>query len=272
MNDPRDDAPRFGRRTFTPAEAAEILAERNVDNRRMSKAVVDRYARDMRAGDWQLNGDPIRFALDGSLLDGQHRLAACVQSKTPLTAFVVWNLPPESQATMDDGRKRTMANTLEFAGHRRSAKTVASILRRAIIMENNGWTSSKRGPSPTKAEMSAYFEAEPMVAAAAEVADATRSHVRCAASTLGLAYLIFARINPVMANEFFRKLRTGVGLEEGDPVLVLRERLAREGSTRLATESDEVLAWFIIAWNATRKGRTIRILRHKQGDRFPVAS
>ncbi|MCM0619818.1 hypothetical protein [Nocardioides bruguierae] len=275
MNKPQQqlfDGPRSGRRTFAPEEAASILADRNLGNRNRSASVVARYARDMAAGNWQLNGDAIRFDVDGRLIDGQHRLQACVESGVPLTSFVVWNLPREAQATMDDGRKRTMANTLQFAGHDVHAKTVSSILRRALILDWTDGARTKGGTAPSKAEMSAYYDAHPLVGAAAVAADLTRANVRCAASTLGLAYLIFARIDPAQAEEFFVKLRTGAGLEEGDPILVLRNRLTREGSTRLATESDETLAWFILAWNAKRAGRRIKILRHKTGDRFPVAA
>lgn len=93
--------------------------------------------------------------------------------------------------------------------------------------------------------------------------------VKCAASTLGITYYLFATKSKPQADEFFDKLRTGAGLAEGDPILVLRNRLAMDGSTRLATESPEVLAWFIKAWNAWRKGRTIKVLRFKAGETFP---
>lgn len=53
-------------------------------------------------------------------------------------------------------------------------------------------------------------------------------------------------------------------------MLVLRNRLASDGTTRLSTENPEVLAWFIKAWNAYRAGKRLRILRHKANDAFPM--
>lgn len=264
------NTPRVGQMTITPDQAAAILNARNTHNRTISPTVVAKYARDMTNGDWLLNGDAIRFAADGTLLDGQHRLAAIVKSGATIRTVVVWNLPAEAQATMDDGRKRTMANVLELSGQRTSAKTVASILRRAILWER-GVVVSGGASAPTKAEMQQYLNDHPEVTDAAVLADHIRNTrgVKCAASTLGLAYYLFSAKSKTAADEFFDKLRTGAGLEEGNPILVLRNRLALDGSTRLATESPEVLAWFIKAWNAWRKGRTIKVLRFKAGETFP---
>lgn len=264
--------PRSGQMTVTPEQAQRILAERNIRNRNLSSATVAKYARDMAAGNWLLNGDAVRFAADGTLLDGQHRLAAIIKAGCTIRTFVVWNLPVEAQATMDDGRKRTMANVLELDGRDAHSKTVASILRRAILLEKGVIDGSGGGSAaPTKSEMQAYYVDHPDILSAAAVADQMRATrgIRCAASTVGLAYLLCARRSQSDADEFFRMLRTGAGLTENHPALVLRNKLAIDGSTRLRTETGEALAWFFRAWNAYRAGRTVKILRFKAGDHFP---
>lgn len=265
-----DTAPRVGKMTITPEQAKAILADRNNHNRRVSPNVVARYARDMTNGDWLLNGDAVRFAADGTLLDGQHRLHAIAKAGVTIQTVVVWNLPVEAQATMDDGRKRTMANVLELAERPQSAKTVASILRRAILWER-GVVSTGGSAAPSKSEMQRYLDEHPEVVEAATVAEHIRNSrgIRCAASTLGLAYYLFAAKSKPMADQFFDSLRTGAGLEETSPILVLRNKLVAEGSTRLATEQPEVLGWFIKAWNAHRAGRGIKLLRLKANETFP---
>ena len=65
--------------TITPEYAKELL-DYNKKNRSLSKATVDRYAEDMRKDNWQQNGEAIKIDWDGNLIDGQHRLAACVKS------------------------------------------------------------------------------------------------------------------------------------------------------------------------------------------------
>lgn len=64
---------------ITPEMAVRYL-KKNVDNyRRISKAKVNLYAEEMRAGKWQLNGEAICFDKSGKLKNGQHRLAAIAQ-------------------------------------------------------------------------------------------------------------------------------------------------------------------------------------------------
>lgn len=254
------------------AWAQDVLERRNNNNRNLSERHVNRLARDMANGVFVYNGDNIRFASDGTLLDGQHRLAAIVKSDVALDLGVVWNLPNSTQDTMDDGRKRTMANVLELSGEGYKAKTVASILRRLVMLERGSLRNT--GFAPTKREMQAYLDAHPDVQDSAAMAEHVRNGqaVRCAASTLGLAHYLFAQKDRAAANEFFTLLRTGAGLEAGNPILVLRNRLSIEGSTRLASEQPEVLAWFIKAWNAWRQGKRIKILRHKAGEAFPVVA
>lgn len=43
--------------------------------------VVTRYARDMAAGRWVMNGEPLILDPEGNLLDGRHRLAAVIEAR-----------------------------------------------------------------------------------------------------------------------------------------------------------------------------------------------
>jgi hypothetical protein len=55
-------------------EIAERLLQANSLNRRISGPVVERYARDMKAGRWKLNGQTIKISSRGRLLDGHRRI------------------------------------------------------------------------------------------------------------------------------------------------------------------------------------------------------
>lgn len=95
-----DITPTMTHRHITPRIAKTMLSH-NTGNRPLRKAVVQRYATDMENGDWQDNGDPIRFDTNGRLIDGQHRLEAVILSDTPIDAWVLRGLKPETQKTMD---------------------------------------------------------------------------------------------------------------------------------------------------------------------------
>lgn len=107
---------------------AKLLLRRNKKNRNIRPATVTDYARDM-AVFWPLNGEAIKIARNGDVLDGQHRLHACEKADTSILTFIVGNLPPETQDTMDSGMRRTTADVLTLRDEDHST-ALAAILRR----------------------------------------------------------------------------------------------------------------------------------------------
>src|SRR5262249_28100191 len=78
--------------TVTPELAARWL-KRNHANRKVRARHVSRLVRAMRAGEWDdLNGDTIRFSDNHELLDGQHRLLACIEAQQAFTTLVVFGI------------------------------------------------------------------------------------------------------------------------------------------------------------------------------------
>lgn len=78
--------------TIGPEKAKEYL-KANINNPRgnhsLSRSVVKRYAEDMKAGKWELNGEAIEFDEDGVLKNGQHRLAAIIVAGVEVKILVV---------------------------------------------------------------------------------------------------------------------------------------------------------------------------------------
>lgn len=73
----------------TPAIAAEWLKRLHPGQRAATPSHVKRLASDMRNNRWVPNGSPIRFDADGWLVDGQHRLLACIEAGFVLPDQVV---------------------------------------------------------------------------------------------------------------------------------------------------------------------------------------
>lgn len=121
--------------TITP-QLAEIYLGKNTHNRNINKRVVDKYVNDIKNGFWHFDGAPIRFAADGTLLDGQHRLHAIIQSSSSLDMLVVRGLAKETQATMDIGSLRQACNFFQMNGVK-NATIVASMARGYISMRHN---------------------------------------------------------------------------------------------------------------------------------------
>jgi len=79
-------------------------------NRHVSANVIHKYARDMAAGRWCLNGQTIKISSSGKLLDGQHRLEAAKKAKRSFQSIVVEGLPEDSFGSLDIGRRRGVAD------------------------------------------------------------------------------------------------------------------------------------------------------------------
>lgn len=118
--------------TITP-HMAQVYLTHNVSNRKAKEKIIEAYSKEMKEGRWMLNGDSIRFAIDGSLIDGQHRLLACIKSEKPFTTLVTRGLESDSMATIDNGAMRT-AGDVFFINGIPNANTVTSLIRKAITL------------------------------------------------------------------------------------------------------------------------------------------
>lgn len=116
--------------TITPEKAQELL-NKNDSNRPMNKAHARKFASDMTEGLWKYNGDPIRLSADGNLLDGQHRLQACVYAGIPFETEIIEDLPQEVMVTIDTGRRRSAADALHFMTGGSAVQIAASSRARA---------------------------------------------------------------------------------------------------------------------------------------------
>lgn len=243
---------RHERVTVTPDMARAWLA-RNDSNRPLRYPFAAQLARDMTAGRWELNGETVKLAADGTVLDGQHRLTACVLAEVPFETFVVTGLPREAQDTIDTGRKRTMADVLHLSGER-NAIVLASIARWALIWDRGGRVRAG-SIEPTHAEMNAYLDANPELRDAANFAVTARRQMKSLRPVVfGMAWLLLGRKDPEQAQEFFARLLDGADIGRGHPVHTLRATIwrAREDERRL--NEHEQLFLLVLAWNHLRAG------------------
>lgn len=258
-------APTSSVETVTPELAQQWLGM-NQHNRNLRRAMVDRYARDMESGHWQFTGEAIKFAADGTLLDGQHRLQAVVKAGVTLPMLVVRGLPRESQSVMDTGAKRTAGDALGLHGE----KNVALLSAVAGLVLSDG---DRINRSSTTAEIMAAIDAEPRLR---EIANDILPVLRITfltRSVAAYAYWRLDKINAADAARFFDSLSSLVGLPEGSPILALHRRLSgSRDSSRGRKYRQETLACIFMAWNAWRRHekRTIIKLAYSADGRLSV--
>ena len=236
---------------FSPEEAKNILISCNPGNRPIDKRQVARYAASMKAGEWRLNGESLVFAPDGTLLDGQNRLAAVVKAGVSI-AFCVWrNVPEAARVSMESGKKRTAGDVLHFNGYQ-NAHIMAPIVRMAYVydMLDRTMNLARKAHEVNTDIIARYADyLNPAVVDSTTIAASCRYYLK--PSVVGLCHLIFSRKNKALANEFIHQLKTGENLTEGHPVLALINKLIgayRNGKSSLSARQQ--IALYIKAWNA----------------------
>lgn len=250
--------------TVTPEMATRWLT-RNTRNRVLRKAEVARYKRDMAAGKWRLDGSPIRFAADGTLLDGQNRLTAIVESNVTLPLLVVRGVAAEAQAVMDTGRKRTAGDALAINGHRYYSQT-ASTAKLALQIQVGRHPNAAGSFQPTHEEILAFVAAHPDVETACEFASTFAYKTDCRPTIVAYTYWVLRRIDSTAAAEFWVGVAEKAGLDKGSPILVLANRLAQARRSDESLSNQALLSMIYRAWNAYRDGRSLTYLPTKRDD------
>jgi hypothetical protein len=111
--------------TITPEVAAQYLAK-NPKNRRIRKGKVKALAAIVKQGHWELTHQGIAFNCDGSLKDGQHRLAAVIEAGKPITTLVTRGLSDDAMLYVDTGSARSDADAFTINGLPTSLSFVAA--------------------------------------------------------------------------------------------------------------------------------------------------
>jgi len=251
----------------TPELAQQWLL-RNIKNRNLRKGVVAQYGRDMAAGEWSINGSTIVFADNDTLIDGQHRLNAIAACDIPGASFptlVVRGVAEKVKRTIDGGTKRTMGDRLKIDDTQASPTILASLLRRAHMWDRGVYVNVG-GSSPSSAEMYAYLENNPGVLWSSEFAGSVRRRVLAPTSVVAIAHWVTSRVSTGDAKWFFDQLIEPTELPAGHAIHALNKKLTAEASQRVGRANEtELLAAFVIAWNAFRKGRSISAIRMPNG-------
>jgi len=253
--------------SVTPELAAEWLLA-NTHNRSLRQRVILAYAADMTSGHWQWNGESVKFAQDGTLLDGQHRLAAIVESGVTLPLLVVRGLPNETQDTVDGGTKRKFSDVLKLRGEK-SQNLLAAIIRRVTLWEMGIRKSGSSPYAPTNAEMLQTLEKYPDLRDVAGWAHLVTMQCSIPGSVLGLCMWLFAQIDTEDTSYFFERLRDGQALVKGDPIYELRRTAENTTTIRGQRSETFLLAITIKAWNAYRGGAQVGLLTYRPGGAKP---
>jgi hypothetical protein len=255
--------------TITPQEAERLL-EANEHNRNLRQAWVDSLAGMMSRGEWTLNGETIKLAEDGTLLDGQHRLAAVVAANVTLETVVVRGLPMAAQDTVDIGRGRRLADVLAIEGFV-DAHALAAAVNFLHRYRTQRRLDTSRSTAPTPQQALALIEATPDLPESVRVARRVAKEIGGPLGIFAGLHSVFRDVDRTATDEFFESLETGLQLKRGDPVWHLRRHILRPRRDRHYAQTPYYMAALVVkAFNYRRAGRTVELLAFKSKERFPV--
>jgi hypothetical protein len=254
----------------TPEMAREWLSG-NTHNRHLRPRRIGPLVADMTTGSYVLNGETVKRSTDGTLLDGQHRLAAIAESGTAQELLVVEGLDAPAQETTDIGIKRNFSDVLALRGEK-DAFTLAAICRRVTIWEAGGRAYTGAGNfTPTPAQMLGTLHRYPGLRSVTRWAMNVTAHCDLPASHIGLGIWLFAQLDEEDCEFFFARLADGQNMAKGDPVYELRRALAEARNVRGRRSETYLTAILIKAWNAYRAGSKLAFLTFKPGGARPEA-
>lgn len=241
---------------ITPARARDLLL-RNERNRNASSGLVKEIASAMLDGRWRINGETIKISKEGNLLDGQHRLLACVQAQTSFETHVAYNVNTESVSTIDIGRKRTGGDVLMMHGCRYG--NVVSSAFKIISVVGDGGVVTDGAVRLSPDMILSMWRNDPSIEESALIGHRAKDLIAPGRATA--MHYLFKQKDQAAADKFFHDLTTGEELKANDPVHVLRNRLLRLRSGRVPTRDYEVIVLVIRAWNHRRTGTETVLLK-----------
>lgn len=242
---------------LTPA-LAQVLLNRNEDNRKLSGSVVETYAHDISIGKWAMNGEPIIVSDTGQLNDGQHRCQAVIDAGTSIQVVLIAGVARATRTTLNRGRVRTVSDYLAMDGHVYTA-VLGSAAGYLWQYKNRGTLSAGTHTRATKSEVLTSVEENPGLKRSAAFVQQKGADAAGGKSVLAFCHFVFtAEGKREDADNFIHAIMDGAGLKNGDPILYARNRLINERGALRANAKAELI---FRAWNAWRKGERVSYFR-----------
>lgn len=259
--------------TITPATAKEWLARGGVN--RKVKGHVRRIKEDILAGRWVLNGQSITLDRHGRVIDGQHRLLACVQADRAIESVVAMGADPAAFDTIDTGSPRSAGDMISVDQIPNAAIVAAATRIITWYDENydgdlNGFAS---GLSATVIHRNAkrYGEAGLFDIVSRVKSKRSLTNIVPAGPLSAVMFIAVRGGYADVAEHFLVALETGADLAIGDAALALRSRLIAAKSRRERIRPQSLFGLILKAWNGYVSGEPVKLVRIAINERAPRA-
>lgn len=250
-----------------PAQAQKWLDTVNTRNRHKLKGQIRKYAKAMAEGRWRLVFDPIRFDVDGILIDGQNRLWAIVESGTTQSFAIAEGLEPDDQNVIDSGAARKAGQQLTILKWKNGRDSAAVV---NVLLKWHTSTLLSGRYAPATDEVVHFAEKyRTRVEIAVRHAVTVRRNIPLLPAAVGAvaftAYDLAAgkpdQLNVETILKFFKGLSTGAELGPKSPILTLRNFATRRAAQGVKPEPPREVYNLVHTWNYWRRGECMERLQ-----------
>jgi hypothetical protein len=267
---------------ITPELATKYLGKNlglnkgdKIRNRVVKNNHVNFLYEQMKAGEWQITGNPIKFSDTDKLIDGQNTLLAIVKYGKPVEIFVAEGIKEEVFTVLDTGQNRTASDVLSMMGYNYATNLAGAV--RSILLFQVGWYSDQfkasRTSKATNKAVLKFVQKNPEISEVVTyIMNDIYHHFRYInTSALTTLYWTLSINNQTKCDAFFEKYSNGVELSEGSPIRLLREKLLKDSVNKTKLSTRDKMALFIMAWNAFITNKKIFSLGLPKNYEFPKA-
>ena len=220
---------------MTPEHAVELM-KGNVNNRKIRQSAVNQFAKLIIEGKWCRDADVIRISKDKKVLDGQHRLSGIIKANIAVEVAIAYDVPDEAYKWMNCGIKRTAPDRIHLVDNDGVNRFACSI--------TSAYVKAAKGKNMVSIDM---IEDEFLKMSDSFVYIAScfvKPSKSLTVSPVGAAFVCYHNRYPIKGVDAMDKFISGSNLEDGDPLLLLREALL---SRRLNKATPHELYWKTIS-------------------------
>jgi hypothetical protein len=227
----KDTKPKFEVMDITPDMAKKILAHRNKNNRPIRYTHLEKLSDAIEKDEWKVTNQGIAFDHDGNLIDGQHRLAAILQTRKTVKMMVATNMDKGIFDVVDTGSKRSTGDALDILGSEHG-RIVSAALKIYICYQKfpeKAWSGAAIQQPSTSDVIAIYKDRQDEIEALLSVIKKKHRNFKCFSMSLGLVLsilLLDAGWSDMQIWEFWDCVTLGANLPPDSVVLSFRNQLS----------------------------------------------
>jgi len=243
---------------ITPSIAEKYLACVRIGNqRKLSQARAEAFAREMSAKHWMQTHQGIAFDSNGDLIDGQHRLRAIMICGLTIPMLVTRDVPSNmvngvklfAIDAIDIGYVRKTGEQLSLRHGIENSNRVAAATRAILVWS----TGLQKNTTPIALEILSIYPSIKKLASRAQHREMQGWVIGCLA--------VAVKTYPNLWFSFIEQYITGVGLEKDSPALLLRNVVSSINCGSFLTRQ-RIMNCSFNALKAAAQGQKISVLRN----------